>query len=699
MNDELTQVFMEELAELLESLEKGLIDLKEAPGDAGLINQVFRDLHTIKGSGAMFGFADLAGFIHDFETAFERVRSGQVAVSDALIRLALAARDQIPALVEGQPDTSGERAQILAQLTDICAPKGAASAPTDTSSAADASMAPNAGPNTGPNAGPSVAGQDGLAGAEPGDLAPAPAPAAGQVLQFQLTGAALALGARPDLLLDELRSLGATQITAQVAGLAELRELTDLETDQCYLAWQAHLPAELGTSDLEDVFLFVDATWQLSPLTDIDTPAPPPALVEAAPPEPAPTAPPKAAAAPAPVQTPTAEPAASIRVPATRLDMLMDSVGELVTVEARLTELARRSRDPALMATSEEVSRLAGRLRDATMSMRMVPLRSLVARFRRLILGLSDDLGKPVDFVVLGEDTELDKTMIEKMADPLVHILRNAIDHGLEPPEARRATQKPARGRIELSAEHAGAEVLVRVRDDGKGINPEIVRAKAIERGLITAEAQLSDAQIFQLVLEPGFSTAETVTELSGRGVGMDVVRRTIDGLRGTIDIDSAPGQGTTVTLRLPLTLAIIEGLLIEVAGELYTVPMAAVKEIIALPREKERFSQSADYLDIRGQFVPFVRLRHLFGCEGASPLSQNVVVVENADTRMGVVVDRIIGTNQTVIKQISKLQAGAREISGATILGDGSVSLIIDVPQLVASVSRSLPQRKEAAA
>ena len=239
----------------------------------------------------------------------------------------------------------------------------------------------------------------------------------------------------------------------------------------------------------------------------------------------------------------------------------------------------------------------------------------------------------------------------------------------------------------------------MRVRDDGKGINPEIVRAKAIERGLITAEAQLSDAQIFQLVLEPGFSTAETVTELSGRGVGMDVVRRTIDGLRGTIDIDSTPGQGTTVTLRLPLTLAIIEGLLIEVAGELYTVPMAAVKEIIALPREKEQFSQSADYLDIRGQFVPFVRLRHLFGCDGASPISQNVVVVENADTRMGVVVDRIIGTNQTVIKQISKLQAGAREISGATILGDGSVSLIIDVPQLVASVSRSLPQRKEAAA
>lgn len=691
MNDELTQVFMEELAELLESLEKGLIDLKEAPGDGGLVNQVFRDLHTIKGSGAMFGFAELAGFIHDFETAFERVRSGQVAVSDALIRLALAARDQIPALVEGQPDTNGARAQILAQLTEICAP--------DTG--------PDAGPDTGPDTADTATAQD---GADTVDCA-APVAQYQQLLHFQLTGPALALGARPDLLLAELRSLGATQITAQAAALADLRDLSDLETDHCYLAWQAHVPGELGSSDLEDVFLFVDATWQLSPLPTIDTPAPPPALKEAAPPDPAPPTP-QQASAPAqttaaktpPAQTPAAqttavEPAASIRVPATRLDMLMDSVGELVTVEARLTELARRSRDPALMATSEEVSRLAGRLRDATMSMRMVPLRSLVARFRRLILGLSDDLGKPVDFVVLGEDTELDKTMIEKMADPLVHILRNAIDHGLEPPEARRATQKPARGRIELSAEHAGAEVLVRVRDDGKGICPETVRAKAIERGLITAEAQLSDAQIFQLVLEPGFSTAETVTELSGRGVGMDVVRRTIDGLRGTIDIDSTPGQGTTVTLRLPLTLAIIEGLLIEVAGELYTVPMAAVKEIIALPREKEQFSQSADYLDIRGQFVPFVRLRHLFGCDGASPISQNVVVVENADTRMGVVVDRIIGTNQTVIKQISKLQAGAREISGAMILGDGSVSLIIDVPQLVASVSRSLPQRKEAAA
>lgn len=677
MNDELTQVFMEELAELLESLEKGLIDLKEAPGDGGLINQVFRDLHTIKGSGAMFGFAELAGFIHDFETAFERVRSGHVAVSDALIRLALAARDQIPALVEGQPDTNSARAQILAQLTEICAP--------DTG--------PDAAPDTGPNTGADIT-------ADAVDCAP-PAAQSQQLLHFQLTGPALALGARPDLLLAELRSLGATQITAQAAGLADLRDLSDLEPDHCYLAWQAHVPGALGASDLEDVFLFVDATWQLSPLTTIDTPAPPPALEEAAPPDPVPPTP-QQASTPAqtpPAQTTAVEPAASIRVPATRLDMLMDSVGELVTVEARLTELARRSRDPALMATSEEVSRLAGRLRDATMSMRMVPLRSLVARFRRLILGLSDDLGKPVDFVVLGEDTELDKTMIEKMADPLVHILRNAIDHGLEPPDARRATQKPARGRIELSAEHAGAEVLVRVRDDGKGICPETVRAKAIERGLITAEAQLSDAQIFQLVLEPGFSTAETVTELSGRGVGMDVVRRTIDGLRGTIDIDSTPGQGTTVTLRLPLTLAIIEGLLIEVAGELYTVPMAAVKEIIALPREKEQFSQSADYLDIRGQFVPFVRLRHLFGCDGASPISQNVVVVENADTRMGVVVDRIIGTNQTVIKQISKLQAGAREISGATILGDGSVSLIIDVPQLVASVSRSLPQRKEAAA
>lgn len=632
MSDDLIAVFQEELAELLESLERGLVDLQESPEDAGLINQVFRDLHTVKGSGAMFGFTDLAAFIHDFETAFEKVRAGAVPVTPELVRLGLAARDQIPGLVNGDADPDGDRVAILNALRDLTSGGGVEIA--DIEEEIEAEVVTSNSPAT---------------------------------LRFKLSEDALALGARPDILLSELKDLGATQI---IADLSDIPALDDLTADQCYVAWQMQLPAGVSEGDVEDVFMFADAEWTLTAsevnevierdeiddlLSDapaFDTPAP----QQQAPADKAPAA---------------SEPAASIRVPAARLDALMDSVGELVTVEARLTELARHSRDPALLSTAEEVTRLAARLRDATMTMRMVPMRTLVSRFRRLILGLSSDLGKPVEFVVDGEDTELDKTVIEKLADPLVHILRNAIDHGMEDPAARAQTNKDQVGRIELSATHVGGEVHIVVRDDGRGMSADKIRAKAIERGLITAEVQLTAGQVFALVLEPGFSTAETITELSGRGVGMDVVRRTIEGLRGVIEIDSKLGQGTTVTLRLPLTLAIIDGLLIEIADERYTLPMSSVKEIFELPLDKRIASRNGDYLDIRGQFVPFVRLRHLFDCEGEPPTEQNVVVVESGDARMGVVVDRIIGTNQTVIKQVSKLQQGARAISGATILGE----------------------------
>ena len=660
MSDDLIAVFQEELVELLESLERGLVDLQESPEDAGLINQVFRDLHTVKGSGAMFGFTDLAAFIHDFETAFEKVRAGAVPVTPELVRLGLAARDQIPALVNGEDDPDGDRVAILNALRDLTSGGGVAAADIDDEIEAEA-VASNA-PAT---------------------------------LRFKLSEDALALGARPDILLSELKDLGATQI---VADLSDIPALDDLNADQCYVAWQMQLPAGVSEGDVEDVFMFADADWTLTATEvtqvverdEIDD-----LLCEAA-----------ALDTPAPQQQSPSdkalaatEPAASIRVPAARLDALMDSVGELVTVEARLTELARHSRDPALLSTAEEVTRLAARLRDATMTMRMVPMRTLVSRFRRLILGLSSDLGKPVEFVVDGEDTELDKTVIEKLADPLVHILRNAIDHGMEDPAARAQTDKDQVGRIELSATHVGGEVHIVVRDDGRGMSADKIRAKAIERGLITSEAQLTAGQVFALVLEPGFSTAETITELSGRGVGMDVVRRTIEGLRGVIEIDSKLGQGTTVTLRLPLTLAIIDGLLIEIADERYTLPMSSVKEIFELPLDKRIASRNGDYLDIRGQFVPFVRLRHLFDCGGEPPTEQNVVVVESGDARMGVVVDRIIGTNQTVIKQVSKLQQGARAISGATILGDGTVSLIVDVAQLLAMSGPLIEPKKEVAA
>lgn len=660
MTDDLAAVFREELRDLVESLERGLLDLKSNPQDMGLINQVFRDLHTIKGSGAMFGFTTLAGFIHDFETAFDRVRTGKVQVTPDLIRLGLAARDQIPGLVDDAPDPQDTRGGILRSLQTLTL--GGTPEPVP---AADAT-------------------------ATPGGLA---------TLTFRLTGPALALGARPDLVLAELVTLGATNITASADDLPALAEL---DADTCALSWTMSLPPSIGNSDIEDVFLFVEADWTLTPAVARAAEAAAVVQVEVAPSGPTEATPAAARPAsepPAVSAAQAAEAAATVRVPASRLDSLMDSVGELVTVEARLTELARQSKDASLIATAELITRLAGQLRDSTIVMRMVPMRTLIARFRRLIHSLSDSLGKPVAFVVMGEETELDKTMIEKLADPLVHILRNSIDHGMETTAERLASGKSAEGKIELSAVHAGGEVLIRVRDDGRGMNPDVIRAKAVERGLIAPDAQLSESQIFGLIFEPGFSTAEVVTELSGRGVGMDVVRRTIENLRGSIDIESKLGVGTTVTLRLPLTLAIIDGLLIEVGNEKYTLPLASVQEIVELSPDKHVPSRTGDFLDIRGKFVPFLRLRQLFDSVTPPPEDQNVVIVEATDGCVGLVVDHIVGTNQTVIKQMSKLHRGAKAISGATILGDGTVALIIDVPQLVSMARPGGDFSKEMAA
>jgi two-component system chemotaxis sensor kinase CheA len=373
-----------------------------------------------------------------------------------------------------------------------------------------------------------------------------------------------------------------------------------------------------------------------------------------------------------------------MRVDAERLDELMDRVGELVIAQARLTQIAASSSDGNLKTIAEELERLSSGLRDTTMGIRMVPIGTLFARFRRLVHDVSRDLDKDIEFITSGEDTELDKTVIEKLADPLVHLIRNSMDHGLEPAEARRAAGKPARGTVRLSAVYAGAEVAISVSDDGAGLDAARIRAKAEENGIIAHDAKLSDQELYNLIFAPGFSTASEITALSGRGVGMDVVKRTIDGLRGTIDLSTRPGEGTTLTLRLPLTLAIIDGMLVRVGNGRYTIPLAAVEECVELPAEAVGSARGRSFLDIRGALVPFVRLRDVFNTPGAPDAHQKVVIVSSGEGRVGLVVDQIIGNNQTVIKQLSKLHATLKAFSGATILGDGTVALILDTVHLV---------------
>ncbi len=640
MDNDISAVFLEEARELLESLEQGLLRLQADPNNMDLINAAFRDLHTIKGSGAMFGFTELAAFIHKFETAFEKIRSGEIKVSASLIRVALRAADEIKGYLAGEAALTPARQAILDDLEQAVSPDKALGEPlAETSSDA------------------------------------------GWRLDFRLASDALALGARPEVLLDELRGLGATNL---VADIRRIPSLDRIEAQACLLGWSMDLPAAAPEDDIKSVFMFHEGNMEFNlvnlaaPVADVAVAAQP---TEAAPTGPQP-----------------AQQSATMRVPAERLDELMDQVGELVIAEARLSALANSSKDPSIMAAAEDIQRLSARMRDTTMSIRMVPISSIIGRFRRLVHDLSEGLGKTVNFVVTGADTELDKTVIERLGDPLVHIIRNAIDHGLETDEARAAAGKPDCGTIELSAEHLGAEVVISVKDNGRGLDRNKLRARAIDQGLLTPDATPSEAELFALILEPGFSTAAKVTELSGRGVGMDVVKRTVEGLRGRIVISSEPGHGTTLTLRLPLTLSIIDGLLVEVGGDRYIIPMAAVQEIVELPASDAGADTISSFLQIRDSLVPFLRLRTLLDCAEERNTLQNVIVVSAASLRVGLAVDRILGTNQTVVKQMSRLHAGVKSISGATILGDGSVALVLEVGNLVELARTDLRKIEKAA-
>jgi two-component system chemotaxis sensor kinase CheA len=668
------EVFRQEASDLFEVLEGALLDLGLRPDDRELIDTAFRALHTIKGSGAMFGFDAVASFTHEFESAFDRVRKGEIKPSQELISVALAAKDYIRTLIEAPQTTDAMIGDaILDDLRRFVDP-GKPELPQ--APAIDRS----------------------IDGSVDDPVAPANG-SAGWQLHIEFNRDILRNGSNPLDYLDDLRKLGACFVMALTD---DIPSIEDLEPESCFLKWDVTLNSDCDRAAIDDVFMFVQDEMKLvcTPLEslpaaipeqvqiDMTMDAPPlsPATMgEGNPPAPALE---KKREEPKRTEEPKRaedKAIATVRVQAERLDELMDRVGELVIAQARLSQLAAASNDLAIKGIAEEIERLAASLRDSTMGARMVPIGSLFGRFRRLVHDLSRDLGKPVEFVTSGEDTELDKTMIERLADPLVHLIRNAIDHGIEDTASRSAAGKTDNGRIEVAAVHAGAQVLVTVRDNGAGLNTARIRAKAEEQGLIAPGATLSDEDVHQFLFHPGFSTAQTISALSGRGVGMDVVKRTIEALRGSIDLSTSPGNGTTVTLRLPLTLAIIEGLLIRVGEGRYIIPLSAVEECAELTAAEERV-RGRDFLNMRGDLVPFLRLRNLFDVTGEPDRYQKIVIASAGETRVGLIVDQIIGSHQSVIKSLSKLHSDVTMFSGATILGDGSAALILDVAQLMAT-------------
>jgi len=667
------ETFRVEANDLFEQLETALLDIEANPGDRELIDTAFRALHTIKGSGAMFGFERAAAFTHHVENAFDMVRKGSLAVSPTLVEIALRAKDHIRDLINAPENADKMTGEII--LKDLALLVG-----------------------------------DMPAG-DAGRPAPTPKPEVKRTtfrLHIALAQNAMMTGSNPLRLLDELRELGECSVVPVTNAIPPLEEIDPFG---CYMAWDCVLTTEKPRSAIDDVFIFViddmDLTVEeveVSPklLGEI--------LVE------------RGAVSPEILQNAlegqeklgnilvkegvlsndklraalaeqghlkneqdrAAKEGSVVKVAAEKLDELMDQVGELVIAQARLRQLAEKSDDILLKSIVEEIERLSGHLRDVSMGIRMVPIGTLFGKFRRLVRDLSNELGKQVQLSWSGEETEIDKTVIERLHDPLVHLIRNSIDHGVERVEDREAAGKPREGRVHLSAVHSGAQVLISIKDDGKGLDRTRIRAKAEETGLVAPDQELTDNELFNLIFHPGFSTAQKITNVSGRGVGMDVVKRMIDHLRGTIDIVSTPGEGATFTLRMPLTLAIIDGLLVRVAGERYVIPLSAVEECIELSSEDDARSTGRDFLNIRGDLVPFIRLRKMFNLSGPAALYPKVVVVSAGEFRFGVVVDQLLGGHQTVIKSLSKLHADIPTFSGATILGDGGVALILDVPRLL---------------
>jgi two-component system, chemotaxis family, sensor kinase CheA len=690
------QAYKEEAYELLAELETSLLAMEEAPDDAELIGRVFRALHTIKGSGAMFGFDDIAAFTHEVETVFDLVRNDKMSVTKTLVDLTLAAGDQIRRMLDGAD--------------------GGASADTTRAEAIIEALRELLPGNHDPEA-----------------AAQQPVPVSIDDVNREVTYRILLRldrdifsgGTNPILLLNELRSLGECQIIAHTRAIPELEALNP---EECHTTWDVILTTRRGIDAIKDVFIFVEDACELS----IEVIAATGALDEEFPPRMlgeilidrgfvsreglqealgeqkriGQVLVDKGLVEPSMIESALAEqqrvravrkkqvqedPASSIRVPAERLDALVNLVGELVTVQARLSQTVAALDHTGLASISEEVERLTAELRDNTMSIRMLPIGTTFSKFKRLVRDLSNELGKDVIMVTEGADTELDKTVIERLNDPLVHLIRNCIDHGIELPAAREAAGKPGQGTVHLSAIHSGANVLIRITDDGAGLDLEAIRAQALERGLIAANAGLSEIETFALVFAPGFSTARKITNVSGRGVGMDVVKRNIEALRGSIDLNSQKGAGTTVTLKLPLTLAIIDGLLVQVGDGHFVLPLSIVEECVDLTHEDVARAHGRHLTYVRGEIVPYVRLRERFQINGDAPVEEQIVITECANSKVGFVVDKVIGQHQTVIKNLGRMYRNVEGISGATILGDGTVALIIDIPRLVETATADI--------
>ncbi|WP_024672997.1 chemotaxis protein CheA [Pseudomonas syringae] len=673
--DQAQQTFIVEARELLQAMEESLLQLESEPGDVDAIGAVFRAAHTIKGSAGLFGLTPIVSFTHIVEDVLDRLREGSVSVDAGLIAVLLKSGDH------------------MLELIDVVASRGQQLQP------------------------PALEREAALRQALQVYQAPGAAPVIEEARSSNTTDAEnaevlwhISLRFGVDVFRNGMDPLSFLRYLNTLGKMIQVSTLTDSippveawDPESCHLGFDIDFLSSAGHAAINEVFDFVreDCVVEITAANDSTDSGEPTGteLVSqterndmvasgellgdqrAVPREPG-------------VATAVDRPSAGgeqknkdgryVRVNADKLDELINLVGELVIASAGASLLAKSCDNDPLQEASSIVSGLVEQILDGALHLRMIPIGDTFNRFRRVVRDVSQELGKDIDLIINGAETELDKTVVEKIGDPLMHLLRNSMDHGIESAEARRAAGKPAKGHLSLNAYHDSGSIVIEIADDGAGLNRERILDKAQQRGLVAAGASLTDQEIYNLIFEPGFSTAEAVTNLSGRGVGMDVVKRNITLLRGTVDLDSQPGQGTIVRIRLPLTLAIINGFLVGIDQSTYVIPLDMVQECIELDEQDRQASRDNGYLDLRGEVLPLVYLREHFNHEGPAARRQNVVVVRYAEHKAGLVVDELLGEFQTVIKPLGKLFGALRGISGSTILGSGAVALILDVPALL---------------
>ena len=692
MTVDLTQfhdAFFEESFEALDSMEAALLKLDIGSPEPELINTIFRVAHSIKGGSATFGFSEIASFTHSLETLLDELRSGTmpvtVAVSDLLLKSVDVMRAMLRAVQAKQP-IDAQRVSDLQFDLEVAIAKKEDPAPVAAAQAAAASPASSA--------------------------AEIPKPPCWRI-RFHPYRELLARGNDPLRMLRELAALGELEVRVDAQMLPPLAEVNPQD---CCLAWSLELAGDVPEEAIRQVFEWAEGDCDLTvervpgAAEDRVAGADPAPTTQATPPPATATAMPLQAAAPtptpvaaAPRQDATPKPegsvsglgdSGSIRVSVEKIDELMNTVGELVITQAMLSQLGSHFDGPdaeKLRGGLAQLERNMRELQESVMRVRMLPISFVFSRFPRMVRDLAQRLGKQIELKLTGEQTELDKTVLEKIGDPLVHLVRNSIDHGIEPPESRIAAGKVAEGTVHLDAYHRGGNIAVEVSDDGGGLDKARILAKARARGLIGPDDSLTDAEIHELIFVPGFSTAEKTTDVSGRGVGMDVVRRNVKELGGKIDVRSEPGRGSRFMITLPLTLAIVDGQSVAVGTETYIVPLISIVESMQLKATGvTRLSGHSEVLSFRGDYLPIIRRHELFGVEPRSrALHEGLVVVAEGDgRRVGLFVDDLLGQQQVVIKSLEANYGHIEGVSGATILGDGSVALILDVPGLIRAAS-----------